>query len=94
MWLCAPEVFALFSRGQPFVSRRYDSPALLSRGVSSGVDDGSLDSIAKPLGVGAKNGSGADFAALWQSDRAKVADYLRNDLQLTARVAEALGVMA
>ena len=59
--------------------------------MSSGVDDDSLDTIAKHLGVGAKNGSGADFAALWQSDRAKAADYLRNDLQLTARIAEALG---
>jgi len=52
---------------------------------------GSLDSIAKHLGVGAKNGSGADFAALWQSDRAKATEYLRNDLQLTARIADALG---
>ena len=54
---------------------------------------GSLDSIAKHLGVGAKNGNGADFAALWQSDRAKALAYLKNDLELTARVAEALGVM-
>ena len=52
---------------------------------------GSLDTIAKHLGVGAKNGNGADFAALWQSDREKATEYLRNDLQLTARVAEALG---
>ncbi len=52
---------------------------------------GSLDTIAKHLGVGAKNGSGADFAALWQSDRAKATEYLRNDLHLTARIADALG---
>jgi|ERR1041384_445096 hypothetical protein len=52
---------------------------------------GSLDAIAKHLGVGAKNGSGADFAALWQSDRAKAVEYLRNDLELTARVAGVLG---
>ena len=52
---------------------------------------GSLDSIAKHLGVGTKNGSGAEFAALWQSDRAKATEYLRNDLQLTARIADALG---
>lgn len=55
---------------------------------------GSLDSIAKHLGVGAKNGSGADFAALWQSDRARATEYLRNDLQLTARIADALGCCA
>jgi len=52
---------------------------------------GSLDVIAKHFGVGAKNGSGADFAALWQSDRAKAVEYLRNDLELTAKVADVLG---
>ncbi len=52
---------------------------------------GSLDVVAKHLGVGAKNGSGADFAKLWQSDRAKAVEYLRNDVELTARVADALG---
>lgn len=51
---------------------------------------GSLDAVAKHLGVGAKNGDGKDFAALWQSDRAKAVEYLRNDLELTRRVAEAL----
>lgn len=43
----------------------------------------SLDTLAKSLGVGAKNGSGADFAALWASDRPKAIEYLRNDLTLT-----------
>lgn len=51
---------------------------------------GSLDAIAKHLGVGAKNGSGAEFAKLWQSDRAKAVEYLRNDLHLTAKVAQIL----
>jgi 3'-5' exonuclease len=54
---------------------------------------GSLDAIAKHLDVGTKNGSGADFARLWQSDRPKAVEYLRNDLQLTAGVAKALGVV-
>ena len=53
---------------------------------------GSLDTIARHLGVGAKNGDGKDFASLWASDRAKAEAYLRNDLDMTARVAEALGV--
>jgi uncharacterized protein YprB with RNaseH-like and TPR domain len=52
---------------------------------------GSLDSIAKHLGAGSKNGSGADFAKLWSSDRAKAVEYLRNDLHLTAKVAQTLG---
>jgi hypothetical protein len=67
---------------------------------------GSLDMLAKHLGVGAKlaapagNGAspgkiitGADFAQLWQSDRSKALAYLRNDLELTAKVAHALGVV-
>ena len=54
---------------------------------------GSLDAVAKHLNVGAKNGDGRNFAALWQNDRAKALEYLRNDLQLTAKVAVALGVL-
>lgn len=53
---------------------------------------GSLDSIAKHLGVGAKNGDGEAFAELWRSDRAKAEAYLRNDLELTAKIALGLGV--
>jgi DNA polymerase elongation subunit (family B) len=54
---------------------------------------GSLDSIAKHLGVGAKSGSGKDFAALWASDRAKALAYLENDLRLTEKIAQRLGVL-
>jgi len=52
---------------------------------------GSLDAIAKHLGVGAKNGEGKEFAALWNTDRVKAIEYLRNDLELTAKVAQVLG---
>jgi len=55
---------------------------------------GSLDSIAKHLGVGAKNGDGKAFAELWQSDRKQAEAYLRNDIELTSKVAQALGVVA
>ena len=54
---------------------------------------GSLDSIARHLGVGAKNGEGKAFAELWQSDRQSAEAYLRNDIELTALVADALGVV-
>jgi hypothetical protein len=53
---------------------------------------GSLDSIARHLGVGAKNGEGKAFAELWLNDRPKAEAYLRNDIQLTAKVADALGI--
>jgi hypothetical protein len=54
---------------------------------------GSLDAIAKHLGVGAKNGDGKAFAELWQSARPKAEAYLRNDIELTAKVAQGLGVI-
>jgi hypothetical protein len=53
---------------------------------------GSLDSIAKHLGVGAKNGDGKAFAELWRSDRKQAEAYLCNDIELTGKVADALGV--
>ena len=53
---------------------------------------GSLDSIAKHLGVGQKNGDGKAFAELWRSNRKQAEAYLRNDLELTAKVAHALGI--
>ena len=53
---------------------------------------GSLDAIAKHLGLGGKNGDGINFATLWQNDRAKAIAYLRNDLELTAKIAAVLGV--
>lgn len=55
---------------------------------------GSLDSIAKHLGVGEKDGDGKDFARLWIEDRAKAVAYLRNDLELTSKIAEALGCVS
>ena len=54
---------------------------------------GSLDSIAKHFDVGGKNGDGKAFAELWQSDRKQAEAYLRNDVELTAKVADALGVV-
>ncbi len=54
---------------------------------------GSLDSIARHLGVGAKNGDGKAFAELWVTDRQQAEAYLRNDVALTVKVAQALGVV-
>ena len=54
---------------------------------------GSLDSIARHLGVGAKNGDGKAFAELWQNDHKQAEAYLRNDIELTAKVADVLGVI-
>jgi len=43
----------------------------------------SLDNLSKFLGVGAKNGKGGDFAALFKSDHDKAIEYAANDLELT-----------
>lgn len=53
---------------------------------------GSLDSIAKHLGLGGKTGDGKAFAELWRTDRKQATAYLHNDVELTARVAGVLGV--
>jgi predicted PolB exonuclease-like 3'-5' exonuclease len=52
----------------------------------------SLDTVAKFLGVGAKNGSGAHFAELMKFDESAALAYLENDIHLTAKVAERLGI--
>ncbi|MGH7970806.1 MAG: ribonuclease H-like domain-containing protein [Limisphaerales bacterium] len=53
---------------------------------------GSLDSLARYFGVGQKNGQGHDFARLWRENRGQAMAYLRTDLELTAKIAEALGL--
>jgi predicted PolB exonuclease-like 3'-5' exonuclease len=47
-----------------------------------------LDRLSKVLGVGAKNGSGADFANLLATDKKLAIEYLTNDLSLTRKCAE------
>jgi len=49
---------------------------------------GSLDAVARHLGVGAKNGEGANFAQLLQVDKERALDYLRNDVELVERIAD------
>lgn len=45
----------------------------------------SLDTLAKCLGVGAKNGSGKDFASLYVTNKPQAMEYLKNDLELTRK---------
>lgn len=53
----------------------------------------SLDMLARYLDVGAKNGSGSDFASLWSMSREAALSYLENDVQITRRCAEVLGAL-
>lgn len=54
---------------------------------------GSLDRVARHLGVGAKTGNGKDFADLFATNREAALEYLKNDLELTAKVGQAMGVV-
>lgn len=51
----------------------------------------SLDLVARWLGVGKKNGDGADFAQLYKTDPAAALNYLANDLRLTEEVGKKMG---
>jgi len=53
----------------------------------------SLDRLAKAMNVGQKSGNGKDFAALLDTDFGKAIDYLRNDLTLTLKIAQRMGVV-
>jgi DNA polymerase elongation subunit (family B) len=52
----------------------------------------SLDSVARALGVGSKTGHGARFAQTYAADQKAALDYLTNDVNLVAKVAERMGV--
>lgn len=53
----------------------------------------SLDNLSRALGVGKKNGSGADFAKLYKEEPEKAKEYLINDLHLTALCAQKMGLL-
>lgn len=49
---------------------------------------GSLDAIARHLGIEGKNGQGKDFARMFQLNPEKAIDYLKNDLRMTQEIHE------
>ena len=53
-------------------------------------DGASLDAVCRACGIGGKTGSGADFARLYDTDREAALMYLRDDLNLTQKLAERL----
>ena len=53
-------------------------------------DSVSLDTAARALKVGKKNGKGADFGRLWngsEAEHVQALEYLRNDMDLTRKIA-------
>lgn len=53
----------------------------------------SLDAVARFFKVGEKVGSGVNFSSIWESDRPKAIDYLKNDIELTRSIAQRMGVI-
>ncbi len=49
---------------------------------------GSLDAIARHLGIEGKNGKGEDFARMFQLNPEKAINYLKNDLRMTQEIHE------
>jgi DNA polymerase elongation subunit (family B) len=56
-------------------------------------DNISLDRLSKVLGIGQKSGSGKDFHKMLEENPAKALEYLRTDLELTAKLAQRLHVI-
>jgi hypothetical protein len=54
----------------------------------------SLDSLARFLAIGEKNGSGALFYREWETDRKHAIEYLVNDVRLTYRCAHKMGLVS
>lgn len=58
-----------------------------------GKDYLSMDKLCRFFGLPGKNGNGAEFAGLWEKDRKKACEYLRNDLLMTYEIARKLRVL-
>jgi len=77
----------LIERGRYYNSQLVDLMAVWTGGAGYA----GLDKVARFLGVGEKNGNGAEFARLWHEDREQAEQYLANDIAMTANVAARLG---
>jgi hypothetical protein len=96
-WILGVDVPATVRNGRYFDQLFVDVREVWLCGQRWGeCSSSSLDSMSRALGVGAKNGNGADFAKLWSGtadERNQAVEYLKNDLALTAAVAKRLGVV-
>jgi DNA polymerase elongation subunit (family B) len=54
---------------------------------------GSLATVSKHLGIGEKSGDGAQFAKLWETDRAAAEKYMLNDIELTEKMAKKFSII-
>lgn len=92
-WALSVDVPDTVKPGRYFDSIFKDTQETWLCGKRWGSEPASLDVLDKFFGGEGKNGNGADFAKLFETDLPAALDYLRNDLVMTARVAGCMGVM-
>lgn len=91
-WILGVDIPSTFRNGRYFDPLFCDIRDAWLCGQRWSDCESSLNAIARALGCGEKNGSGADFASLYTADREAAMVYLRNDLELTAACAARMGV--
>ena len=90
-WILDVPICESVLKGKWFSEYSYD----LADKWRVGRKDGyvSLDRLSRAFGLEGKSGNGKDFANLLDTDFGKAIDYLRNDLTLTLKIAQRMGVV-
>lgn len=89
--LRVPVPAGVIDNGRFFASKFVDTMNVWACGGRGGQFV-KLDTLARAFGVGGKNGDGAKFAELLETDPQAAREYLENDLIITAEVARRLNV--
>lgn len=84
--------FTVDFRGRRHFRENFIDARLVWAMYSPDYSGTSLDAVAKTLGVGEKNGSGKDFAALLLTDPTAAEGYAKNDITLLRAVVERMGI--
>lgn len=97
-WILGVEIPTTVRKGRYFDELFVDLRDIWLCGQHWGGCESSLNHMAVALGVGKKTEgvTGADFGRLWngtKEEREKAIEYLKNDVEITAKVAVRLGVV-
>lgn len=97
-WILGVEIPATVRKGRYFDELFVDIRDIWLCGQHWGGCESSLNHMAVALGVGKKTEgvTGADFGRLWngtKEEREQAIEYLKNDVEITAKVAVRLGVV-
>jgi len=88
----SPNVFEVKGGRVRWSDRFIDTRTVWLMGRKPTDTPSSLDTVCGAFGLGSKAGSGADFAALLETDTPAAIAYLRQDLTLTTNLARKLGL--